>query len=147
MRGEDLLNEHNVVHYIGPSKIDKNGEIHRVAFRLPKGKTDLSVSWLEYFDTSVKEEQLAQVRRCMKGSSLTLRPAGALAELNVGTTREEVYDQYQFTIRFVHDPIEHNPSHTLIIDLPAHDSGISKRVSYLIGLLAIKYPAVQCENS
>lgn len=146
MRSEDLLNEHNVVHYVGPYKIDKNGGIPR-AFRLPEDKTDLSVSWLEYFDTSVKEEQLAQVRRCMKSSSLTLRPTGVLAELNVGTTKEEVYDQCQFTIRFVHDPDKHNPSHTLIIGLPACGSGYSERVSVLIGLLAIKYPAVQCEKS
>ena len=142
MRRRKILNEHNVVHYISPIKIDKNGEIHRDAFRLPEGKPNLSVTWLENFETTVKEEQLAQARYYMKRSSLTLKPNGVLAELNVGKSKEIVHDQYQLSIRFVHDPSKHNPSHSLIIGLPARDSDYSKRVSFLFALLAIKNPAV-----
>lgn len=144
MRRENLPDEDNVVHYLGWTKLDDEGSIHPEAFRLPENKTrtDLSVCWLEYFACKAKKEQIAEARHYMQLDALKLGSKGVLAEFNVGTVKEDVYNQCELTVRFVHDPTELNHSHALVIGLPAHDSPYSKRVSYIIRLIAIKHPAV-----
>ena len=150
MNPTKLRNEDNVVRYARPSDIGKDGNILWTAFRLRPTDTGLSVNWLEYFRKHTKKEQLKRVRLGIR-TALEVKQNARLAELNVGTTMENVGSQSEenlCAIQFIHTPAPDNPSHAEITGLPAANSPDSQAVAMLIAeSVTDKHPAVLNEES
>lgn len=125
MTGDDLPDDNHVVRYVKPTSFHEDGALDSSVFILRPRDTGLSVHWLECFDDLTKVQQLAEIRRL---SRLTMKANGRLVELNVGETKQKVYDELNTFLRFVHKPstakgeYEADPSHSEIIGLPPRDS-------------------------
>ena len=142
MSGKILPDGDNVVRHIVATKILGDGSVDGVAFRLLKGKGELSVNWLEAFRSLEKSEQIAQVRRLIR------RKLGAnsrFAELEVGTTARHVSEEHGIQIKFCSSPLAETPeyeadcSHADIVDLPPEGSDASALVGDLIAE-CVRYP-------
>ena len=124
MTSIDLPENDNVVRYVRPRSVSRDGVVDNSAFRLRQQDSGLSVNWLECFQRLTGSQQIDEVRRL---SRLERRPNGRFAELNVGVTKRHVKDRLN-EFRFVHRPLnaidkfEADPSHSEIVGLPPGDS-------------------------
>ena len=125
MTGEELQDADNVVLYVKPTLVldAQLGQIDGSAFIWNGRGEGLSVNWLECFDNLPKARQLDIIRQLIR---LQMRPAGRLAELNVGTVLEHIAAQLD-SPRFVRKPLaetaefEVDPSHCELVGLPSRE--------------------------
>ncbi len=144
MRGGDLPSGDQIVRYVKPSMIQKDGSVDGSDFRLRPGEAGLSVNWLEAFGPG-KDHQLCEVRRLCR---LKLRPNGRFAEMNVGTVERQVADELD-ALRIIHDPLEAeeefdaDPSHAKVVGLPPHESDQALAMGDLIAKCVVAtHPAL-----
>ena len=109
MSSKELRAAGNVVRHVNSLQVDENGGATYEAFTLDVTKeTGLSVSKLDSGKFDEKEQQLVEVRLVLSRSR-EMKPSHGLAELNVGTTKELVFNQsgtLRFRIRFISDPFQ-----------------------------------------
>jgi len=120
MTGDAIPPSDHVVRYVSPSKYN-NGMLDWTAL-LPRevDAGESSFNWLEYFQKSSAEENLAEVKRTHK---LNRRPKGIYAKLNVGNSAARMKNDHSLSreITFVHKPIDSNVSHAVMIGLQHDD--------------------------
>ncbi len=81
---------------------------------IPRNREEyISVNWLEYFSgTRNKSEQVERIRKNIQESgSLRLAASGKFAVLNVGKTKERIFDAMRISLAIEHRPLKDNPSH------------------------------------
>lgn len=135
MRGQAIPNDNHVIHYVKPRNIRPNGEIKGIQFILRKTDSDgLSANWLEYYSNSTKCEQVEKVKSSF---NLRIEKKSCFAEFNVGNTKSYIREECA-NLNFIHDPTEKNdkhnadPSHSLIIGLPAPNSPESAMIGDML---------------
>ena len=115
----ELRDEDHVVRYVKPTLVRRNGSVDGSAFCLRSDESGLSVNWLDWFAGLSKSKQIEQIRHL---SRITMKRRGRLAELNVGTAKQETREVAN--IRFAHQPLAAeyghpaDPSHCEIVGLP-----------------------------
>jgi hypothetical protein len=90
------------------------------AFALRDGERDLSVSWLEFF-SGTKKEQLRQV---MHHTELKLNAKHGFAVIRVGTFIETC-EKEGAKVRIIHEPTEGNPSHSSVHRYPRDNDALT----------------------
>jgi len=89
MKGEELPDDANVVHYVSPSRVTETGEAGWDGFRRNNDGEPPSVHWLQQLGS----DKAKQVSTARKVARVQLRTNGRLAELRVGDVvaqRDEV---------------------------------------------------------
>jgi hypothetical protein len=120
--GQQLADEHHVVRYVPPSRLRRDGDDNVLgllysALELRESESELSVSWLEYF----QGDRRAQVVDCIRlnRKCIVVRPSGAFAIGNVGALKRIGATQTSGrAIKVVFTPSVNNPAHTSIQKLP-----------------------------
>ena len=129
MKGEELPDDANVVHYVSPSRVTETGEAGWEGFRRNNDGEPPSVHWLQQLGS----EKAKQVSAARKVSRVQLRSNGRLGELRVGDVvarRDE--------IRFVHDPLcatdqyPADPSHSDMMGVPERGAANERLVCEVI---------------
>ena len=142
----------HVTHYVKPSKVLDDGSIDGSVFRESALDDDgLSVNWLEYFADKNKNERLNAVALKIQQET---KFSGRFAEMNVGDIVECL------NVRSCHGSVKHDPqdarnghdrdpSHCLILGLPARDSEENKRAADAIAdcVQAIHIPPITKRRS
>lgn len=129
MKGEELPDDANVVHYVSPSRITETGEAGWDGFRRNTKDQPPSVHWLEQLG-SEKSEQVSAARKVAR---VERRSNGRLAELRVGDVVAQRHE-----ISFVHDPLcatekdPADPSHSNMIGVPARGAANERLVCEVI---------------
>ena len=127
-KGQDLLDEHEVMRYVPNRLLRRDGEGNPIgfvgdAFKLRPAEDELSLNWLEYFEGS-RPDRIEQSVKTFR-RTLDVKPSAAFGIANVGNFRT-VAETYSAKIRIVYDPIEKPPkelnlSHTKVRKLPRED--------------------------
>ena len=86
MTGDPLPDEHHVLRYCPPSKIDDDGLPAVEAFLPRESDNFLSTNWMEYFNEGEVGDVIAQVLVVLR-KKLTIKGKGKLARLNVGEAK------------------------------------------------------------
>jgi len=124
---DDLLPvEDTVSRFIGGSKVIGN-RVSGQAFRLRSDEDALSVNWLEFLSSSgTREEQIEQVRQVFINKNFTLGATAKFAALNVNeiTTQVERETGGNSIVTVKHDPLDDDPSHSGIYDIPLDSEDI-----------------------
>ena len=128
--GDELRESDNVVHYVRPRLVLRDGGVSGEAFRLRADERGLSVNWLECFN-GTKLEQIAEVRALLR---IETRTNGRLAELNVLLTIKQASDSLVFERRPLPADGSHppDPSHCEITGMPPYESPQSALIGDLI---------------
>lgn len=114
MTGDPLPDEHHVLRYCPPSKIDDDGLPAVEAF-LPR-ETDnfLSTNWMEYFNEAEVDDVVAQVLVVLR-KKLTIKRKGQLAQLNVSDARCAARAAGYGNVNIEERPENGDPSHAGIV--------------------------------
>ena len=135
MKRNELSNENHVIHYVRPRYMLSDGTIDGSQFKLRINDIDgLSVNWLEYFSNYIKCDQIKKIKSSI---NLKIQKNSGFAEFNVGDTKSTFYKEGE-KLNFIHAPIiksnNHNadPSHSLVIGLPAYGSPKSAEIGDLL---------------
>lgn len=122
-KGQQLLDEHNVMRLVPSQRLRRDGDDNILgflpqAFQLRPQEQGLSVNWLEHFDG----DHSTQVASCIKAIRIHLdvRKKSAFGIANVRKVKE-ICNTKSRTIRIVYAPSDGNESHTVIQKLPADD--------------------------
>lgn len=128
----NVPNQDQIVHYVKPSKILDDGSIDGSIFRESANDDDgVSVNWLEYFGTKSESGRLGAVAQRIQRET---KFSGRFAEMNVGRVIECLIARDCFGSVW-HDPQDArndhgpDPSHCLILGLPAPGSEENKRAA------------------
>lgn len=145
--GSLVPDDDHVLRYIAPRHVE-NGIVNGAGFLRRPGEDASSVSWLELFEPPT-ENQVQAVRGAAR---LRYAKTGHLVRLNVGQTRNYVRENAPDgqALSFVHDPLAAegefpaDPSHALIVGVPAADSAEADLIKDLIAdcILQPLYAAV-----
>jgi hypothetical protein len=145
MTGNELPDDDHVVRYVKPSGIRTDGKVNGTEFCLRPNDKGLSVNWLEYFEVSTKDEQLAEVRRLLR---LRVSKSGRLAELNIGETKRHIRSELE-GLNFIHRPLvaeadyEADPSHSEITGLPPCNSPDAELIGdIIVECIKVTHPTV-----
>ena len=141
MTGDELPDDDHLIRYVKPSLVDKD-TVDGGAFCLRENEIGLSVNWLEVFGDD-KNFQINEVRKLC---NFEIRKTGRFAELNVGTTKQYIFENSTITSReigIVEAPMgsgaDSDPSHSEIVGLPPFHSHEAMFVGDLIAE-CIMYP-------
>lgn len=136
MKNDPIPNEHHVSRYCGFTQLTENGRITAQAFRLRQDKNEksLSVNWLEYFGLRNRSAEIQEIRNAFIKKGRTLAAKAKFAVLNVGKLREHVYKEslYERIIRILHDPLDNDPSHSGIYNIPIDDFFIAELIAEIV---------------
>ena len=129
----ELRDSDNVVHYVKPSLVLRNGRASGDAFRLRSGEVGWSINWLECFEEYTKDDQLVRVRSILR---IETKKNGRLAELNVQNTKLTTGATVDLRFKLCPLPADHNypadPSHCEVIGMPPYESPKSALVGDLM---------------
>lgn len=122
-KGQQLLDEHNVMRLVPFNRLRRDGDDNVLgflpqAFQLRPQEESLSVNWIEHFDGN----HSTQVASCIKAIRIHLevRKKSAFGIANVKKIKE-ICNTKSRTVRIVYAPSEGNDSHTVIQKLPIDD--------------------------
>lgn len=124
---QKIPNEDHLVRYIKPSKLvkDENDNVVGMiasAFSLREGESNLSATWMEYFNGG-RIAQLHAAVNTIRNSNFKVGKNSGFAVGNVG----EVHDvciRCGKKIHILHDPEPDNPAHVSIKSLPEGEEDI-----------------------
>lgn len=118
MKRENIPDKDHVARLCSPKTIFE-GEIQPSAFILRDNEESLSVNWLEYFNCSDRESEIAEIQK-VYSSKLRVKVKARIAVLNVGITKENVKTESpdRRNLEFKHDSDnEDDPSHSGIYNM------------------------------
>ena len=106
--------EDHVVRYVSSGRLVRDEDTKKVrgvfpqAFQMRDDEEELSVSWLEYFAGS-ERDQLLKTVDAMKAGGLSMRPKDGVAVVNVGTLHGAC-GIAGVKVRVLHEPAKSNPN-------------------------------------
>lgn len=129
VKGKDLPDPHHVVRHVPWTKLLKDDDenvlgVLGAAFApRPSDNSELSVNWLEYFDSDRKIGLNATVQS-FRAHRLTVGnkvgPKSAFAIGNVAKIKS-ICGMSNRAVKIVYAPTPNNPSHSVIRDIPQDD--------------------------
>ena len=128
MKGDKISSQHHIARYCKPTQA-QDGQIQATAFMLRAGEESLSVNWLELLRHSVREGEIAELRR-IYSAKLSVGARAQIAVLNVGEVYNKVLTESpdSRSLEILHDPLENDPSHSGIYNLKNDDELIAELI-------------------
>lgn len=151
MKGNELPGDDHVIRYAKPTciaEVDGVPTVQGPAFySRPIDDHGASYNWLEYFEGD-EGARLTEVR---SRARLKLGATALLAKLNIGMVRKALETEFaDQNIKIVEDPLEAtdqfpaDPSHTLMINMPAAGEPLVEAIGDLLAEMVIDtFPARQ----
>lgn len=149
MNNDNIPSDHHVVRYIKPTLV--NGDYADGSAFVPReNESELSVNWLEAFNSNDLCFQLSEVRRL---SRIRLSKNGRLAKLNVSSTKQYVHTHavksgISVNLEFLKVPLEKTSeweadlSHAEISGIP-HRGAVEARVIGELIAKSVQLPLFQ----
>ena len=139
MKGDPLPEDHHIARYCKPFTVGENGLPTVSAFRLRADEGFLSVNWLEYFREKDFKTSIEEVRSAVS-RSLTLKPNGRIAVLNVAAVKSTVRESTGHSLRIIHMPSDADESHSGILGYGPDDFSVAAELKLLLNSGDV-YPA------
>ena len=128
-----LPDSDHVARYCKPSSVDESGRPMTSAFAMRSGEAQLSVNWLEYFD-SQRDVGVYRVRETLVGKAFQLRHGGRFAVLDVGVVKAAVKRHLDGAPHINHLPREDDPSHAGVFGHGEADFAVAAELRACSGL-------------
>lgn len=129
--GDPLPDEDQVARYCAPRTV-QNGVVLSPAFERRPQDEYLSVNWLEFFGATSTAEGVAQIRDAFEKKGFGIKRNGRFAILGVEAVLQKVLEETDRVLRILHSPVENDPSHSGIFDMPADDLDIQRILASLV---------------
>jgi|SRR6185436_8184261 len=125
MRGDPLSPNDHVSRYCSGGRLTSTGKPSGAAFTFNTNPPEefLSVNWLEYFAGLTPDQQLAEIRKALEATGLTLRRTGRFALYTVQTIIDN-FPSAGTAVTVLHWPEPDDPSHSGIFNVNDADKDI-----------------------
>jgi hypothetical protein len=121
------INNH-VIRYVPWSKLRKNEDDEVIgilgeAFKLRENEKSLSATWLEYFQHTIREDQIVEAVKAMRANgSPVVKPKSGFALGKVNDIQSACIERKVKNVRIVYSPSDNNEAHVSVRSLPGDDS-------------------------
>jgi len=128
MKGEKIPDQNHIARFCRPMQVH-DGQIQATAFMLRADDESLSVNWLEFFNCSNRENEIAKIQT-IYSDTFTVGARARIAILNVGEVRKKVLTESPDgrNLEVLHDPSINDPSHSGIYNLKQDDELIAELI-------------------
>ena len=128
MKGEKIPDQNHIARFCRPMQAPE-GQIQATAFMLRADDESLSVNWLEFFNCSNKENEIAKIQT-IYSKTFTVGARARIAILNVGEVRKKVLTESPDgrNLEVLHDPSINDPSHSGIYNLKQDEELIAELI-------------------
>jgi len=128
MKGETIPDQNHIARFCRPMQAPE-GQIQAMAFMLRADDESLSVNWLEFFNCSNRENEIAKIQT-IYSETFTVGARARIAILNVGEVRKKVLTESPDgrNLEVLHDPSINDPSHSGIYNLKQDDELIAELI-------------------
>jgi len=128
MKGETIPDQNHIARFCRPMQAPE-GQIQATAFMLRADDESLSVNWLEFFNCSNRENEIAKIQT-IYSETFTVGARARIAILNVGEVRKKVLTESPDgrNLEVLHDPSINDPSHSGIYNLKQDDELIAELI-------------------
>lgn len=134
MKFGPLPDQDHISRLCSKDKCTEDGQVTGAAFLLRSEETFLSVNWLEYLCSNVRDTQIQEVRKVFASKMRRVGTQAKIAVLNVGKIREYIRTESpdNRNLSVLHEPLEDDPSHSGIYNLHNDDSLIADLIAEVV---------------
>ncbi|MCK5851156.1 MAG: hypothetical protein KAH23_09595 [Kiritimatiellae bacterium] len=124
----EIPDKDHVARFCRPMQV-LEGEVQATAFMLRSGENSLSVNWMDFFNHSNRENEIAELQ-LNYAKTFRVGKRAKIAVLNVGEVIEKVLIESHDNrkLKVLHDPINNDLSHSGIYNLKEDDEMIAELI-------------------